>query len=63
MRLLATIENPSSGIIKWDKIDITKNYGQFRRELGYLPQEFGVYPNMNPVEFLEYMAAMKGAAT
>ena len=31
-----------------------------RKELGYLPQDFGVYPNMTPVEFLEYMAAMKG---
>lgn len=60
MRLLSTIEKPSSGVIYWNGIDITKNPDQLRRELGYLPQEFGVYPNMTPIEFLEYMAAMKG---
>lgn len=60
MRMLATIEKPSSGTIIWNGVDITQNPNQLRRELGYLPQDFGVYPNMNPIEFLEYMAAMKG---
>ncbi|MGP7816115.1 ABC transporter ATP-binding protein [Niallia sp. 01092] len=60
MRMLATIEKPSSGTIMWNGTDITKNPDLLRRELGYLPQDFGVYPNMNPIEFLEYMAAIKG---
>lgn len=60
MRLLATIEKPTQGTISWNGVDIVKEPNYLRSELGYLPQDFGVYPNMNPVEFLEYMAAMKG---
>ncbi|MGE7603370.1 ABC transporter ATP-binding protein [Peribacillus sp. NPDC097675] len=60
LRMLATIEKPTNGSITWNGLDITKNPDGIRRELGYLPQDFGVYPNMNPIEFLEYMAAMKG---
>lgn len=60
MRLMATIESPGSGTIIYNGQDITKKPNVLRRELGYLPQDFGVYPNMTPLEFLEYMAAMKG---
>lgn len=60
MRMLATIEKPSSGTISWNGVDIARHPDRLRTELGYLPQDFGVYPNMNPIEFLEYMAAMKG---
>lgn len=60
MRLLATIETPTEGTIFYNGKDIAKNPDMLRKELGYLPQDFGVYPNMTPVEFLEYMAAMKG---
>lgn len=60
MRMLATVEKPTKGTILWNKKDIAKDPDQLRKKLGYLPQDFGVYPNMNPVEFLEYMAAMKG---
>ncbi len=59
MRLMATVEMPSTGEILWDGINIAKNPAKLRRALGYLPQDFGVYPNMNPLEFLEYMASMK----
>lgn len=59
MRMLATIEKPTSGEIHYNGIDITKKPNELRNSLGYLPQNFGVYPNMNPVEFLEYMAALK----
>lgn len=59
MRLITTVDVPSTGEILWDGINITKNPAKLREALGYLPQDFGVYPNMNPVEFLEYMAAMK----
>ena len=60
MKMLATIEKPSSGKIFVNDFDITKSPKQIRKQLGYLPQDFGIYPNMTPVEFLEYMAAMKG---
>lgn len=60
MKLIATISNPTSGQILLDGVDITKNPNQIRKILGYLPQDFGVYPNLNAHEFLEYIAAMKG---
>lgn len=60
MRMLATIEQPTSGNIIWNGVNIQDDPQELRAELGYLPQDFGVYPNMNAVEFLEYMAALKG---
>jgi ABC-type multidrug transport system ATPase subunit len=60
MRMLATITKPTDGSIKWNDIDIVKSPDTLRDVLGYLPQDFGVYPNLNAVEFLEYMAAIKG---
>ncbi|WP_017152326.1 ABC transporter ATP-binding protein [Bacillus bingmayongensis] len=60
MRILATIEQPTTGSVIWDGENIQKKPKLLRSELGYLPQDFGVYPNMNAVEFLEYIAAMKG---
>jgi ABC-2 type transport system ATP-binding protein len=60
MRMLATITKPTEGKIFWDDIDVVKSPDTLRAVLGYLPQDFGVYPNLNAVEFLEYMAAIKG---
>jgi len=60
MRMLATITQPSEGTVKWNGADIVKSPDTLRRVLGYLPQDFGVYPNLNAIEFLEYMAAIKG---
>jgi ABC-2 type transport system ATP-binding protein len=60
MKILATITKPTEGKITWNGIDITKKPNAVRNVLGYLPQDFGVYPNLNAVEFLEYIAAMKG---
>lgn len=59
MRILSTIDKPSSGTVLYQGSDIVKNPNELRRILGYLPQDFGVYPNMSATEFLEYMAAMK----
>lgn len=59
MRMIATVDTPSGGEIIYNNVDIRKNPKVIRSELGYLPQSFGIYPNMNPVEFLEYMAAIK----
>jgi ABC-type multidrug transport system ATPase subunit len=60
MRILATITRPTSGRVLWDGTDIGESPDALRAVLGYLPQDFGVYPNLNAVEFLEYMAAIKG---
>ena len=60
MRMLATITKPTEGKILWNDVDIVKSPDTLRAVLGYLPQDFGVYPNLTAVEFLEYMAAIKG---
>jgi ABC-2 type transport system ATP-binding protein len=60
MSILATITRPSSGTIRWDGTDLARDPNAIRSVLGYLPQDFGVYPNLNAVEFLEYLAAVKG---
>lgn len=60
MRILSTVDTPTKGTVSFNGSDIVKQPNEMRRVLGYLPQNFGVYPNMSASEFLEYMAAMKG---
>ena len=60
MSILATITRSTSGAIHWNGIDLAADPNAIRSVLGYLPQDFGVYPNLNAVEFLEYLAAVKG---
>jgi ABC-type multidrug transport system ATPase subunit len=60
MRILATITKATSGTVTWKGTDIARSPDELRAMLGYLPQDFGVYPNLTCVEFLEYMAAIKG---
>jgi ABC-2 type transport system ATP-binding protein len=60
MRILATITKPTEGRVHWNGEDIAKAPDGLRSVLGYLPQDFGVYPNLTAVEFLEYLAAVKG---
>ena len=60
MRMLATITKPTDGTILWNDVDVVKAPDTLRAVLGYLPQDFGVYPNLTAIEFLEYMAAIKG---
>jgi ABC-2 type transport system ATP-binding protein len=60
MKIIATISKPSGGSVLLDDVDILQNPNYIRKVLGYLPQDFGVYPNLNAYEFLEYIAAMKG---
>ena len=62
MRILATVTQASSGRVLWNEADIAQNPDAIRNVLGYLPQDFGVYPNLNAIEFLEYLAAVKGIA-
>ncbi|MBK8901300.1 MAG: ABC transporter ATP-binding protein [Anaerolineaceae bacterium] len=60
MNMLATITRPSSGQVLWNGVDIAQQPDVLRRVLGYLPQDFGVYPHLTAVEFLHYLAAIKG---
>ncbi len=60
MRMLATVTRPTSGSIVFNGTDVVRSPDPLRRTLGYLPQDFGVYPHLNAVEFLEYLAALKG---
>ena len=60
MNILATITRPTEGQVLWNGVDIAKQPDELRRVLGYLPQSFGVYPNLSAQEFLEYLAAVKG---
>jgi ABC-type multidrug transport system ATPase subunit len=60
MRIVAGITRATGGRVTWDGDDIAKEPDRVREVLGYLPQDFGVYPNLSPVEFLEYIAAAKG---
>ena len=60
MRILATVSKPSEGRVTWNGADIATHPNAVREMLGYLPQDFGVYPHLTPVEFLGYLAAAKG---
>lgn len=59
MRVLATVTRPTSGRALWNGTDIARKPDALRSVLGYLPQDFGVYPNLNALEFLDYLAAVK----
>ncbi len=60
MRILATITRPTTGRVAWNGVDVATAPNGLRRVLGYLPQDFGVYPNLTALEFLGYIAAVKG---
>lgn len=60
MNILATITRATAGSVLWNGTDVKRRPDALRAVLGYLPQDFGVYPNLNAVEFLEYLAAVKG---
>jgi ABC-type multidrug transport system ATPase subunit len=60
LKMIATISKPTNGMLLLNKNNIAKDANYMRKQLGYLPQDFGVYPNLNAYEFLNYMAALKG---
>jgi ABC-2 type transport system ATP-binding protein len=60
MRILATVTRPSAGCVFWNDADLARHPDALRSVLGYLPQDFGVYPNLSAIEFLDYLAAVKG---
>jgi ABC-2 type transport system ATP-binding protein len=59
MRILATITRPSAGRVLWNGEDVFRQPAALRSALGYLPQDFGIYPHLSAREFLEYLAAVK----
>ena len=59
MKILATLTRPTSGSVSWNGVDVAARPDSLRKVLGYLPQDFGVYPHLDAVEFLEYLAAVK----
>ena len=60
MRSIATLQTPTSGKIHFGDIDVVRNPEQLRRVLGYLPQDFGVYPRVSAYDMLDHMAVLKG---
>jgi ABC-2 type transport system ATP-binding protein len=60
MSILATITRATQGSVRWNDTDLARDPDAIRSVLGYLQQDFGVYPNLNALEFLEYLAAVKG---
>ncbi|HEX6158928.1 MAG TPA: ABC transporter ATP-binding protein [Thermoanaerobaculia bacterium] len=62
MRMLATLQEPDAGSIRLGEIDVLRRKDDVRRTLGYLPQEFGVFPKVSAEELLEHFALLKGIA-
>jgi ABC-2 type transport system ATP-binding protein len=60
MRTLATLQEPDSGSVTLGEIDVLKQKDEVRRRLGYLPQEFGVYPRISAQDMLSHLALLKG---
>jgi ABC-2 type transport system ATP-binding protein len=63
MRTVATLQEPDSGSIRLDTLDVLSQKNEVRKVLGYLPQEFGVYPKMSAVDMLHHLAVMKGVTS
>lgn len=60
MRTIATLQQPTSGSIQFDNIDVLNDPDSVRRILGYLPQDFGVYPRGSAYDLLDHLAVLKG---
>jgi len=60
MQVLATLLRPTRGAIRFDDIDVIAQPRELRRTLGYLPQDFGVYPNASAWGLLDHLAVLKG---
>ncbi len=63
MRTVATLQTPTSGRITFDGLDILQQPEELRKRLGYLPQDFGVYPRVSAYDLLDHMAVLKGIAS
>jgi ABC-type multidrug transport system ATPase subunit len=63
MRTVATLQDADCGTVQLDNLDVLKQKNEVRKVLGYLPQEFGVYPKMSAVDMLHHLAVMKGVTS
>lgn len=63
MRTVATLQTPTQGSIEFGDIDILQDPESLRETLGYLPQDFGVYPRVSAYDMLDHMAVLKGIAS
>ncbi len=63
MRAIATLQTPTEGTIRFGEIDVVAEPEALRRKLGYLPQDFGVYPRVSAYEMLDHLAVLKGVAS
>ena len=63
MRTIATLQTPTEGTIRFGDIDVIAEPERLRRTLGYLPQDFGVYPRISAEDMLDHMAVLKGIAS
>jgi ABC-2 type transport system ATP-binding protein len=63
MRTVATLQTPTSGSIRFGEIDVVAEPERLRRTLGYLPQDFGVYPRISAYDMLDHLAVLKGVAS
>ena len=63
MRAIATLQTPTGGTIRFGDIDVIAQPEKLRRTLGYLPQDFGVYPRVSAYDMLDHMAVLKGIAS
>ncbi len=60
MRTIATLQEPDSGQIHLDSLDVLHEKEELRKRLGYLPQDFGVYPRVSALDMLDHLALLKG---
>src|SRR5687768_12955728 len=60
MRTIATLQQPDTGTISLGDLDVLKQKDEVRKTLGYLPQEFGVYPNVTAQKLLDHFAVLEG---
>jgi ABC-type multidrug transport system ATPase subunit len=63
MRCVATLQTPTAGSIRFGDIDVIAEPEKLRERLGYLPQDFGVYPRVSAYDMLDHMAVLKGVAS
>jgi ABC-type multidrug transport system ATPase subunit len=60
MRTIATLQQPDSGSVTLDDLDVLSQPAELRKQLGYLPQDFGVYPRISALDMMDHMAILKG---
>ncbi|MEP0175054.1 MAG: ABC transporter ATP-binding protein [Paraglaciecola sp.] len=62
MRTISTLQQPDTGTIQFDGTDVLSQPNELRKRLGYLPQDFGVYPRVSAYDLLDHLAILKGIA-